>query len=130
MRLLVFRNKCTGCRLCELVCSLKHEGVCNPSKSRIKVERRTVALAIPTVCLQCDGKFCVKVCPQNALSTDDHGAIKVDEKLCTACGLCQYACPFDAIRMHPSRHVAMICDLCGGDPQCVKYCALGALKVG
>jgi Fe-S-cluster-containing hydrogenase component 2 len=44
--------------------------------------------------------------------------------------LCQYACPFDAIRMHPSRHVAMICDLCGGDPQCVKYCVLGALKVG
>jgi Fe-S-cluster-containing hydrogenase component 2 len=54
----------------------------------------------------------------------------VDEKLCTACGLCQYACPFDAIHMHPSRHIAMICDLCGGDPQCAKYCALGALKVG
>ena len=129
MRLLVFKNKCTGCRLCELTCSLRHEGVCNPEKSRIKVERRSVALDIPTVCIQCDKRFCVAACPLGVLSVAENGSIHVDESLCTACGVCQMVCPFDAIRMHPSKHVAMICDLCGGEPQCVKYCALGALKV-
>ena len=30
-------TKCTGCRMCELACSMKHEGVFNPRKARIKV---------------------------------------------------------------------------------------------
>ena len=30
-------EKCTGCRLCELVCSVFHDGVSNASRSRIKV---------------------------------------------------------------------------------------------
>lgn len=130
MRLFIYGDKCTGCRICELVCSLKHDGVCNPTKSRIKVERRSVALDIPTVCIQCDERYCIASCPQGALSQAADGSIRVDEDLCTACGLCMNACPFDAIRTHPSKHVAMICDLCGGDPLCVKYCTTRALEVG
>ena len=30
-------EKCTGCRLCELVCSVRHEGVSNPARSRIRI---------------------------------------------------------------------------------------------
>ena len=30
-------EKCTGCRLCELVCSVFHDGVSNASRSRIKI---------------------------------------------------------------------------------------------
>jgi carbon-monoxide dehydrogenase iron sulfur subunit len=30
-------QKCTGCRLCELVCAVFHDGISNPSRSRIKV---------------------------------------------------------------------------------------------
>jgi carbon-monoxide dehydrogenase iron sulfur subunit len=129
MRLLVYKDKCTGCRLCTLVCSLKHEGICNPAKSRIRVERQSVAVDLPIVCRQCEKPPCVTACPYGALSRDSNGAIRVDENLCTACGLCLTACPFDAIRIHPSRHVAMICDLCDGDPQCAKHCVLEALKV-
>ena len=29
-------QKCTGCRLCELVCSVTHDGISNPSRSRVK----------------------------------------------------------------------------------------------
>lgn len=130
MRLLVNKNVCTGCRVCTLVCSLWHDGVCNPAKARIRIERRSVTLDIPYACRQCDKPPCVEACPVGALTKTELGSIRVDEKLCTACGLCQTACPFDAIRMHPAKHVAMICDLCGGDPQCAKYCVLGALKVG
>jgi Fe-S-cluster-containing hydrogenase component 2 len=28
-------EKCTGCRLCEVVCSVKHNGVSNPTLARI-----------------------------------------------------------------------------------------------
>ena len=30
-------EKCTGCRLCEQVCTVMHDGVSNPARSRIKV---------------------------------------------------------------------------------------------
>ncbi len=32
------------------------------------------------------------------------------------------ACPFGAITLHPERNVAIKCDLCGGNPQCVSFC--------
>jgi len=35
--LVVDQQKCTGCRLCELVCSVFHTGTSNPSRSRVKV---------------------------------------------------------------------------------------------
>jgi len=38
--LMIDYEKCTGCRLCELVCSVMHDGVSNPARSRIKVMRR------------------------------------------------------------------------------------------
>ena len=35
--LMINPEKCTGCRLCELVCAVKHDGVSNPARSRIRV---------------------------------------------------------------------------------------------
>jgi Fe-S-cluster-containing hydrogenase component 2 len=29
--------------------------------------------------------------------------------------------------LHPQTGMALICDLCGGDPACVKRCATGAI---
>ncbi|MBW1659925.1 MAG: 4Fe-4S binding protein, partial [Deltaproteobacteria bacterium] len=34
--LVIDPEKCTGCRLCEQVCSVKHERVVNPYRARIK----------------------------------------------------------------------------------------------
>jgi hypothetical protein len=31
------------------------------------------------------------------------------------------------VELHPETGVALICDLCGGDPACVKRCATGAI---
>ena len=35
--LYIDHEKCTGCRLCELVCAVKHYGISNPERARIKV---------------------------------------------------------------------------------------------
>ncbi len=40
-------------------------------------------------------------------------------------GLCVTACPQypnSAVRVIPATKKAIKCDLCGGDPQCVKFC--------
>ncbi len=39
-KVLVFEpKKCIGCRLCELICSMTHFKVTNPTKSRIRIIR-------------------------------------------------------------------------------------------
>ena len=47
---------------------------------------------------------------------------------CTGCGACVDACPFGMATLHPESGLALICDLCGGDPACVKRCATGAIR--
>ena len=46
---------------------------------------------------------------------------------CTQCGECYKACPTGAMRVINGRPFK--CDLCGGDPLCVRYCVRGALRV-
>ena len=37
-------------------------------------------------------------------------------------------CPFGAILYDPDNRRVIKCDLCGGDPQCVRFCPTGALQ--
>jgi anaerobic carbon-monoxide dehydrogenase iron sulfur subunit len=67
-------------------------------------------------------------CPPGALTEDlATGLVNLNDELCNGCGECVTACPFDAIWMDEHRGVAIKCDLCGGEPVCVRYCAPGAL---
>ena len=65
-------EKCTGCRLCELVCSVFHDGVSNASRSRIKVIKwEAEGIYIPMSCQQCQDAPCKIVCPVKAISRDE-----------------------------------------------------------
>lgn len=78
---------------------------------------------VPVLCTQCHDYPCVASCLAGALSTDEKtGAVKVDEEKCTACGVCINACPGRVPHLHPNRKYIVICDLCGGDPECAKIC--------
>jgi Fe-S-cluster-containing hydrogenase component 2 len=60
------------------------------------------------------------------------GARVIVAELCTACGECQEACPFDTegmiLRHDKEAGVYVKCDMCGGEPRCVSVCPTDALK--
>ena len=116
--------RCSGCRLCEIACSLSHEGRIWPEASRIRVFMLIPGVEVPHLCAQCHDYPCVKSCPVEALSVDEEtGAVLVDDGACTACGSCIEACPGRIPHMHPTGDYVVICDLCGGEPKCVEACA-------
>lgn len=128
--LLVNCEKCTLCGLCVMVCSFKHENEFNPLKARISVTRAIPeGLMVPNVCWQCESPAaCEQSCPVAAISRDmTTGALVVDHRECTLCETCVEACPYGNIKKNPGCEEMMKCDLCGGDPECVKYCAYEAL---
>ena len=125
-------EKCTGCKTCEVVCSLKNTGRVQPSRSRIKVityeKRGEYHNFIPMVCQQCSTPLCMEACPTNAISRNETtGAMIIDEEACVGCRVCSIACPIGGVSIDPVSNVAIKCDLCGGDPECVKYCDMEAI---
>ena len=129
-QLIIDTEKCTGCSLCEMICALNKTGLCHPSLARIKVWREEKqGQYIPLVCQHCCQPLCAEACLMNAISKDrDTGITIRNLQACIACRACQAACPFEGSRYDYLQEVVVNCDLCGGDPQCVKYCPFGALQ--
>lgn len=131
MHLEIDAVECTGCRICESVCSLYHEGASWPERSRIRiVAERDEGPFLPTVCRQCDDAPCAAACPLEAITLDARtGAWLVDPELCVFCGACRDACPYGAVCVDDDRQVSYICDLCGGQPQCVPMCPKDVIRI-
>lgn len=124
-------KKCTSCRLCEQACSFITKGEFNPARSRIQVAIfPEEGIWIPMSCTQCDDPMCTMVCPSGALKPKDPetGLVALDENICVGCKMCTMACPFGAVVYDAQKGVADKCDLCNGDPECVKFCVYGALE--
>lgn len=126
MRLRVNPGKCTGCRSCMLICSFMHADECNYHDSRVKiVSEETRGKHTPVICRFCEEPACVSACPTGALSRNEaNGVILVASDLCNGCEACVGACPFEAMFFNPKTGRPFTCDLCQGDPECVKVCQL------
>ncbi len=124
-------SKCTGCGICEYACSIeKGEAAMNPLRSRIRVVRMKPLFNVALACRACEDAKCVTACPEKALSqAEKTGIIMVSDKKCKGCDWCVQACPHGGISIHSDTGLAVACDLCGGEPQCVEFCPEEALEL-
>ena len=128
--LMIDLEKCLGCRMCEMVCSAKHEGIIEPYRSRIRVitwDREWEG--VPMACVQCEEAQCEAICPVKAISHDETlGRVVIDYDACIGCRMCVTACPFGLINFEATKKRVIKCDLCDGDPECAKVCFYGAIR--
>lgn len=74
-------NSCSGCKLCEMICSLRKRGSFNPKKAFIKIIKNSkYKVYLPVFKLSCDHcegvPACADICPtKSILYTDEETAV-------------------------------------------------------
>jgi len=141
-------DRCTRCGHCAKACADTH-GDARLLRQGDKViatlttegAPRKTALLFPASCQHCHEPACLSACPTGAIVREPSGAVLIREELCTGCGACATACPWDAVRMREratddgsvagagSALIASKCDLCHGreSPACVQACPTAAI---
>jgi protein NrfC len=142
---------CLGCQSCMFACSTTHEGVANPSLSRIQIIRDAPSFTkypydiVMSVCRQCVSPLCVQNCPTGACHVDaaNGNVRRIDQSKCIGCKRCINSCPQRPHRTiwNSAKKKSTKCDLCadapywsqqggpGGKQACVETCAAKALKL-
>ena len=119
-------NRCNGCRLCELACSMAHHGILSTLRSRIKVITFNDPVQhLPVICQACDDAACIKVCPVNARNRHTNHTVITDDEKCIGCRACLYICHLASPVISPDTNQTMTCDLCADQttgPWCVTAC--------
>jgi carbon-monoxide dehydrogenase iron sulfur subunit len=131
---------CSGCMRCMTTCSTYNFGATSLTKARLHIMRHE-GPAITAIneqddlifqaltCQQCEKPYCSYFCPAHAITKSTQtGANVIDPDKCIGCRMCMVGCPFGAMRYDPVKKQSFKCQLCDGDPQCVKFCPNEALK--
>lgn len=130
---------CIGCGICELSCSLSHDGGLSRALALLKLHRNYYrgqwdgsGQFRVDLCRQCPWPECLYACPTGALTIDPKtNARVIEDEVCIGCQRCREACPYDVIVYDEDLGICRKCDLCGGDPECVRQCPAsgdGALR--
>jgi Fe-S-cluster-containing dehydrogenase component len=115
---------CTGCHICEEVCSETWFKVVDEEKSSIRIYDPDAGLFRAVFCNQCGE--CIEVCPTEALYRDKHGVVRLRDKLCVGCLSCVGFCPYLAMFFEPQESKPFKCIACGA---CAKECPTEALSI-
>lgn len=129
-QLAIYPEKCNNCLDCEKACARIKTQTQDPARSRIRTIRDLKESYFgPVVCIQCNEPDCLNICPAGAIHKDsESGIVSIDDKKCVRCLLCTLACPYCGIFYSHKDQKVIKCDLCDGDPECVKVCEPGALQ--
>lgn len=129
-QLAIYPEKCNNCLDCEKACAKIKTGREDASRSRIRtIKSLKEAYYGPVVCLQCNDPDCMHICPAGAIRKDpETGIVSIDDERCVRCLLCTLACPYCGVFYSAKEKKVIKCDLCDGDPECVKVCKPGALQ--
>ncbi len=119
---------CDGCNECMDACALAKANSEDQTQSRIQIVPYKEGFEL-ALCRQCGDPECVLNCPAGALAKDGaSGVVQWDGSKCVNCLLCTVGCAYGGIAYNRVEAHVVKCDLCGGDPACVKACSAGALK--
>lgn len=138
--------KCTGCNLCVVACVGSHDSGYGLHQARLRIEPgKGVGQFKVMFCTLC--KKCIDVCPTQALRWHPQsGAVELLVERCDNCGKCVEVCPTQVIvRSDEGVRIVgsgtpeapekvlpwypVICDLCGGAPECARICPTGAIFI-
>ncbi|MFV8752869.1 cyclic nucleotide-binding domain-containing protein [Nannocystaceae bacterium ST9] len=111
--LTIDQDTCVRCGHCAWSCEQLH-GVARLVRRGDKVVTRLRVLEsskpgrihdllLPNSCQHCQNPVCMIDCPTGAIGRDAAGEVFIRESLCTGCGNCAKACPWENIRMAPRK---------------------------
>jgi phenylglyoxylate dehydrogenase beta subunit len=119
---------CDGCNACMVACAQVKAGSHDSIDSRIQIVAGDTGFEL-ALCRQCGDPKCVENCPAAALGKDDAtGVIAWDGTKCVNCLLCTVGCAYGGIVHNQLAGHVVKCDMCGGDPACVRACDRKALR--
>ena len=133
------RARCSGCQRCEMMCTLRNDGIARQSTARVRVgENYFYGHSVGTgdgvfgncqftikTCKQCRDAACAAYCPVHAIHPDpETGARVVDEDVCIGCGMCSAACPWNMPVVNDATGKSSKCIACG---RCAQQCPNGAI---
>ena len=119
---------CDGCNDCMTACAQAKAQSDDFVHSRIQIVPSESGFEL-AMCRQCGDPECVLHCPAAALSKGaTSGVVAWDGSKCVNCLLCTVGCTYGGIVYDAPAGQVIKCDLCDGDPACVKACSHGALK--
>jgi Fe-S-cluster-containing dehydrogenase component len=123
--------RCSLCGACAAACALIKAGKPDLSQSRIRIE--TAGSCVPlraAVCRHCEEPACVTACMRGIIDKDaETGLVTRRHEGCFRCAACAVNCPVGACVQDEALNAFTACDLCGGDPLCVRVCLSGALRL-
>lgn len=118
-------DKCSGCRICEMICSAFHSepkySSINPARARIRIIRDPLTdVFIPVHA----GDYAAAECAGRNKYT-------IDGKEYDECGFCRASCPSREEFKEPDSGLPLKCDMCEGEetPLCVEWCHVDALTL-
>jgi Fe-S-cluster-containing dehydrogenase component len=145
-------EKCSSCGLCIVACKDEHVenshlpwAAPQPATDHfwidlIKLERgktpRVRMSYLPLNCQHCADAPCMTKCSDGAIKRRDDGLVWIDPELCSGCGDCKEACPYDVIFMNEELEIAQKCTGCahrvdaGEQPRCAEVCPHDAILFG
>ena len=86
-------------------------------------------LCIPMSSRQCQDAPYMIICPVKTIPRDETlSRVMVDHNKCIGCRSCVAVCPFGAKGFNVIDRKNFKCDLCDGDPQCVRFCEVKAVE--
>ncbi|HEV7555922.1 MAG TPA: 4Fe-4S dicluster domain-containing protein, partial [Kofleriaceae bacterium] len=142
--LVIDQDTCVRCGHCAWSCEQTHGTsrlIRRGDKVITQLADGAATLLLPNTCQHCRQAACMIDCPTGAIGRDPEGEVFIRPSLCTGCGNCAKACPWENIQLAPrpsttpptkltlSADIAVKCDLCRGfaAPACVEACPTGSV---